>query len=107
MPERSEKPTLGVMPSHPKGEERRFIPVDFWPGEYVVLPLEEWNRIVDLVKERIPEDVRKDYRPANAQEFEAPDSGPRICPYCGMDFWMHRGRCRMMYVDPNDPDAEY
>jgi len=104
----SEGTELGDEPQHPEGEERCSVPVNIWPGKYVLLTQEEWNtffaQVQDLKKRA---GVDKLDPPVRYATFEVPDTGPRICPYCGMDFWHHRSRCRMMYADPNDPDAEY
>lgn len=92
-------------PANPE-EARRPVPVDFWPGEYVILSLAAWRR-VELVLHAHPEDSEPLRGDLDLQQLEVPDTGPRVCPYCKMDFWTHRSRCRMLFNDPNDPDAEY
>jgi hypothetical protein len=99
--------TIGTKPKYPEGQERRPIPFDFWPGHYVVLTMEDWLKIHKLVTQHVLEQARATRTIPKIQEVKVPDSGPRVCPYCGMDFWHHRSHCRMMFEDPNDPDAEY
>jgi hypothetical protein len=102
----SERITLGEPPPTKKGEERQPTPVGIYPGDYVLLTQKEWEKIEALVGSWVPKRIKK-LHPVTVTSLCIPDSGPRICPYCGMDFWQHRGMCRMMFADPNDPDAEY
>lgn len=99
---------LGKRPEYPEGEERQSVPVEMWPGDYVLLTKEDWEILssqVDSLKQKVG--LAKLGTEVLITEFTIPDTGPRICPHCGMDHWMHRSRCRMLYADPNDPDAEY
>lgn len=105
--ERAEPVGFNVQ-EYPEGQERQPVPVDFMPGAYVVMSLETWEQLhneVEALKKKAG--VEKLAKAVIYSQFEVPDTGPRVCPFCGLDHWMHRSRCRMLYNDPNDPDAEY
>lgn len=99
--------TLGTKKNWPEGEERRPLPVDFWPGHYVTLTYEDWLKVHAHATEVAKKQAAETRTIPKIQEFTVPDSGPRVCPFCELDHWQHRGRCRVMFNDPNDPDAEY
>lgn len=99
---------IGDEPQHPAGQERRPVAVDFWPGEYVVISLETWEALrEDVTALKKQAGVEKLNRDVIYSEFMVPDSGPRVCPFCGIDMWGHRAYCRKMFADENDPGAEY
>lgn len=82
---------IGKKLNYPKGQERQPYSVDFWPGEYIIFTKEDWDEIRAYIPKTKKEKLKQNIHPPIL--LDIPDSGPRICPECGLDNWLHKSQC--------------